>query len=226
VSSFNLTYAVGDIHGRHDLLAALLDGIREHAGGEDFKLVFLGDYIDRGPDSAAVVGAVRALQADRPDRVTCLMGNHEHMLLTVMAEPEALPWWIGNGGGTTLASFGADDPAGLPRELLDWLSRLPTFHEDGRRYFVHAGLRPGVPLPDQTDQDRLWIREPFLSADWDFGVHVVHGHTPLASTTPDVRRHRTNLDTAAVFGGALTAGVFTPERDRPTTFLRVLAGPF
>ena len=89
-----------------------------------------------------------------------------------------------------------------------WIRRLPTFYEDAQRYFVHAGLDPSSPLGEQTDADRLWMREPFISADHDFGKHVVHGHTPVrpvigVSLMPDEREHRTNIDTGAVFGGAL-----------------------
>lgn len=219
-----LTYAIGDIHGRQDLLAPLLAAIRDHARDETPRLVFLGDYIDRGPDSAAVAGMVRALQAEAPGQVACLMGNHERMLLTALAEPEAIPWWIENGGLETLVSFGVGHPADLPHDFLTWLAGLPTFHEDELRTFVHAGLRPGVPLPEQTDHDRLWIREPFLGADWDFGTYVVHGHTPVRTARPDVRPFRVNLDTGAVYGGALSAGVFGPERAEATAFIRVAPG--
>lgn len=217
------TYAIGDIHGRQDLLAPLLTAIREHSGEHEPRLVLLGDYIDRGPDSAAVLATVRELQARAPDRVTCLMGNHEHMLLTALAEPEALPWWLENGGCETLASFGVEHPADMPGDVLAWLAGLPTSMQDALRYYVHAGLRPGLTLPEQTDQDRLWIREPFLSAEWDFGTYVVHGHTPVRTARPDVRPFRLNLDTGAVYGGALSAGVFAPERTGATTFLRVVA---
>lgn len=220
-----LTYAIGDVHGRQDLLAPLLAAIRDHARDERPRLVFLGDYIDRGPDSAAVVQTVRALQAEAPERVTCLMGNHEHMLLAALAEPEAIPWWIENGGLETLDSFGVGHPADLPQDLLTWLAGLPTFHEDGLRTYVHAGLRPGVPLAEQTDHDRLWIREPFLAADWDFGTYVVHGHTPVRTARPDVRPFRVNLDTGAVYGGALSAGAFGRERAEATAFIRVAPGP-
>jgi serine/threonine protein phosphatase 1 len=218
-----LTYAIGDVHGCHHLLLKLLQGIARHAAGRPHRLVFLGDYIDRGPDSAAVVATVRELEERSPATVTCLMGNHEAMMLTAAADPSAVPWWLANGGYATLRSFGAANVGELPAEVLDWASRLPTSWEDDRRCFVHAGLDPRRPLADQDDFDRLWIREPFLSADHDFGKHVVHGHTPLATASPDERRHRTNLDTAAVFGGALTAGVFASRRDQAEEYLRVLA---
>jgi serine/threonine protein phosphatase 1 len=214
-----LTYAIGDIHGCHDLLRRLLGRIREHASGRPHKLVFLGDYIDRGPDSAAVIETVRRLQIEAPGDVICLMGNHEAMLLMAVADPAAINWWIGNGGDTTLISFDAKTPLDIPADVLEWLSALPTSYEDGQRCYVHAGLNPGKTREEQTDEEKTWIREPFLSIDHDFGKHVIHGHTPLRSVHPDVRPYRTNLDTAAVFGGVLTAGIFTDEQGPAIGFL-------
>ena len=199
--SVALTYAIGDIHGCHDLLKALVAGVRDHAASRPYRLVFLGEYIDRGRDSAAVIATVRDLQAQSPETVTCLMGNHEMMLLAAARDRSLTGWWLGNGGGATLASFGAPSLDDLPSDVLRWLESLPTQHEDARRIYVHAGLSPARPRHTQTDHDRLWIREPFLTADHDFGKHVVHGHTPQRDATC-----RTNLDTAAVYGGALTAG--------------------
>jgi serine/threonine protein phosphatase 1 len=219
----SLTYAIGDIHGCHDLLTALLGGVRDHAAGRPYRLVFLGDYIDRGPDSAAVVATVRALQAQSPEAVTCLMGNHEMMLLAAARDPSLIGWWLGNGGGATLASFGVSSLDDLPTDAVRWLASLATHHEDARRIYVHAGLNPTRPRQAQTDHDRLWIREPFLSVEHDFGRHVVHGHTPVRDAMPEVLAHRTDLDTGAVYGGALTAGTFTNEQDQAVAFLRVRA---
>lgn len=214
------TYAIGDIHGRHDLLREILDRISGHAGERPHRLVFLGDYIDRGPDSAAVIDTVRRMQEEAPaEDVVCLMGNHEAMLLAAIGDPAATSWWRGNGGTATLASFGTKAADFLPKDVLAWVAGLPTSFQDERRYYVHAGLRPGRSLSEQTDEDRLWIREPFLTVDYDFGKHVVHGHTPLASGCPETRPHRTNLDTGAVFLGVLTAGIFTDDRGPPVGFL-------
>jgi serine/threonine protein phosphatase 1 len=215
-----VTYAIGDIHGRHDLLRQLLGRISEHAKHRPYRLVLLGDYIDRGPDSAAVVETIRRLQDAAPDRVVCLMGNHEAMLLTAMEDPAAIHWWIGNGGDATLESFGVESPLDMPGEVLDWFAGLPTSFEDERHYYVHAGFRPGRRPLEQTDEDRLWIREPFLTIDYDFGKYVVHGHTPCASGRPEIRPYRTNLDTAAFFAGVLTAGIFTDDQGPPVGFLR------
>jgi serine/threonine protein phosphatase 1 len=215
-----LTYVIGDIHGCADLLDALLAAIERHRGGEARRLVVLGDMVDRGPDSARVVATLRALQAREPDSVTCLMGNHEAMMLdTAAGDDPAL--WLRNGGGATLDSFGVGKARSVPMDVLNWLAGLPSLHADARRWFVHGGLVPGL-APERCDlETRLWMREPFLSADYDFGRHVVHGHTPLARRRPDERRHRTNLDTGAVFGGWLTAGVFTDRRGPAVDYLQV-----
>ncbi len=210
-----LTFAIGDIHGRHDLLRILLRKISAHAEGRVHKLVFLGDYIDRGPDSAGVIDTIRTMQEASPDKVVCLMGNHEDMMLTAVKDPSAISWWIGNGGGSTLRCFDVSTPGRIPSNVLEWLSGLSTSYQDEKRYYVHAGLRPGRPFDAQTDQDKLWIREPFLIPDYDFGKHVVHGHTPLSSGHPDIRPYRTNLDTGAVFTGILTAGIFSDEQGPP-----------
>src|SRR3954468_11139565 len=101
---------------------------------------------------------------------------------------------------------------------------LPTVHEDAHRFYVHAGFRPGRPGPDPSEHVRLWMREPFLSRDYDFGKHVVHGHTPVRTGQPDQRPFRTNLDTGAVFGGALTAGVFTNDQAHAVEFLQARGG--
>ncbi|CAA9327589.1 MAG: Serine/threonine protein phosphatase [uncultured Microvirga sp.] len=145
------------------------------------------------------------------------------MLLEILADGAKTPWWIQNGGDAALASFGVADPGLIPSEVVRWIAGLPTLFEDERRFYVHAGFRPGAPGRASDEHTRLWIREPFLSADYDFGKHVVHGHTPLQTLRPDARRRRTNLDTAAVFGGALTAGVFGPDRDTALEYLQVPA---
>ena len=220
----DLTYAIGDVHGRSDLLDVLLDAIAVDADGRPHHLVFLGDYVDRGPGSAAVVSRLRRLQDERPDTTTCLMGNHEALLLDSLTDPAAEQLWLMNGGGTTLASFSAERAADLPRELIDWFAALPIRSEDDRRHYVHAGFRPGRTLAQQLPSDFLWIREPFLSAEFDFGKHVVHGHTALMTGRPDARPHRTNLDTAAAYGGPLTAGRFGPEHGQASGFLQVLDG--
>jgi len=216
-----MTYAIGDIHGCLDPLRELLARIEQHHGGADHRLVFLGDYIDRGPDSAGVIKTVQDLQRREPANVICLMGNHEELMIKAHEDSLLVVAWLEFGGRATLASFGIEDPEDLPHDVLRWASALPTVLEDARRYYVHAGVRPGVPAPDPDIKSRLWIREPFLSADYDFGKHVVHGHTPNMNGKPDVRENRTNLDTAAGWGRNLTAGVFTDDRAKAVEFLSV-----
>jgi len=221
-----ITFAIGDIHGRHDLLQILLREIDGYAAGQPYKLVFLGDLIDRGPDSAAVVQTVRGLQARSPERVICLKGNHEAMMVGAVdasSQSSTVGLWLMNGGQEALRSFGVQFVRDTPPDVVEWARQLPSFYEDERRYYVHAGLDPRRSRDDQDDETRLWIRGPFLNAKHDFGKHIVHGHTPLRTGRPDERTFRTNLDTGAAYGGALTAGVFTSEQQRAGAYLQVPA---
>jgi serine/threonine protein phosphatase 1 len=217
-----LTYAIGDIHGRHDLLISLLETIKRQADQQPYRLVFLGDYIDRGPDSAKVVASVRELQGASPNDVICLKGNHEDMLLQSIGRPLGTYSWIENGGDAAMASWGVEEPFDIPLDVLAWMEGLPTLWEDDKRYFVHAGLYPGLDISRQTDQYKLWIRDKFLDSDFDFGKHVVHGHTPDRGG-PQLFGNRTNLDTGAVFGGPLTAGVFNNEQGGPIAIIQARA---
>lgn len=215
------TFAIGDIHGCWTLLAILLARIDRAAGSEPCRIVCLGDYVDRGPDSAGVVALLRARQVRAGEGTfVCLTGNHEAMLLGARTRRDMARLWLANGGEETLASFGAGHVDDLPADVLAWFAGLPSVFEDARRCYVHAGLDPGRPRSDQSDEDRLWIRGRFLESDHDFGRYVVHGHTPLAGHRPDVRARRVNLDTGAVFGGRLTAAVFSDDEDAPVGFLQ------
>jgi serine/threonine protein phosphatase 1 len=215
-----LTYAIGDVHGCLTKLTRLLDGCRAHADGNPMRFVFIGDYVDRGPDSRGVVTLLMDMQRNTPHEVICLRGNHDAMVVAAAIEGgEIEEWWLENRGGATLASYGAAHASELPAEHLRWLSNLPLCHDDGRRYFVHAGVRPGVPLDRQSDEDRTWIREPFLSCGDAFGRLIVHGHTPVLTGKPDVRENRVNIDTGAAYGGPLTAAVFNDARTEPIGFL-------
>lgn len=215
-----LTFAIGDVHGCLDLLVDILGQIARTHPGRPRRIVVLGDLIDRGPDSAGVVRLLRTAQARDPARLICLRGNHEDLLLRAVDQASALATWLANGGHQTLASFRTDRLAGVPPDVIDWIAACPTFHDDGRRYFVHAGLNPELPLAKQRDADRLWIRDAFLRSDHEFGRYVVHGHTPQRGGRPDMRDTRVNIDTAACFGGRLTAAVFEDTEDRPVGFLQ------
>jgi serine/threonine protein phosphatase 1 len=218
-----LTFAVGDIHGQNEKLGALLDRCWKLSDGRAARFVFLGDYIDRGPDSRAVIDTLIDLQARQPNLVICLRGNHEASLLAIVAGNESIfPTWCNkNGGITTLKSYGVGDPAEIPATHLRWLNMLPLFHDDGRRFFVHAGIDPQRTLAEQREDDLLWIREPFLSSDIDFGRLIVHGHTPQHNFIPDQRPNRLNLDTAAAYGGPLTAALFDDSRTAPIDLIQV-----
>ena len=216
----NLTYAVGDIHGRLDLLESLVAACRQHAGGREMRLLFLGDYIDRGPESAGVVRLVVGLQSDAPEAVMTLKGNHEAWAIGVADGTEQASGWLRNGGAATLRSYGVTDIRDLPPEHLAWMRSLRLTYDDGRRLFVHAGVDPRTPLDAQREQDLLWIREPFLDDSRDYGRLIVHGHTPLERAVPDLRSNRLNLDTAAVFGGRLTAAAFDDTQTEPIAILQ------
>jgi len=216
----SFTYAIGDIHGCLEKLRSLLLRCEKHADGRPMSLVFVGDYIDRGPQSSAVIDCLIDLQAQHGQRVVTLMGNHEAMALAAVDGNGPAPLWFAQGGLATLASYGIAEPGELPRTHVDWLRALRLSYDDGRRFFVHAGVNPGTPLDAQDEFDLLWIREPFLSHDGDYGRLIVHGHTPLASGVPDLRGNRLNLDTGAVFGGPLTAAVFDDAPTEPIGFLQ------
>ena len=222
-------YAIGDIHGCLDLLDALLERIEADAAARSPKrtwIVFLGDLIDRGPDSA---GVIERLRDYRPDFATpvFLAGNHEEVLLrTLGGEPEILADWLKFGGAECVASYGLDadslkrmQPAEAAAKIRE---RIPAAHHEflesfadtfrfGDYLFVHAGIRPGVELEQQDQFDLRWIREPFLSDEEEHGVVVVHGHT-IANRVEE-RRNRIGLDTGAYQSGVLTAmGVEDDER--------------
>ena len=208
-----LTYAIGDIHGRLDLLRAAIHDIAAHAGGGRHQVICLGDYVDRGPDSKGVVDTLIALTARDPWR--CLMGNHEDMMSRSLRsrDRDELDRWLDNGGDATLDSY-ADR---VPMAHLEWLEALPLIHRDEHRLYVHAGVAPGTPVEDQDRRTLVWIREAFLTARASaLPCHVVHGHTPLWRQKPDPALserlpHRTNLDTGAYFTGVLSVGVFDDE---------------
>jgi serine/threonine protein phosphatase 1 len=224
-------YAIGDVHGCIEKLAVLHQAIRQDLAERpvaDALLVHLGDYVDRGPDSAAVVGLLAAGPPITGLRTVNLMGNHEHMMLDAVASGQeaAAELWLSNGGADTLFSWGVPrltKPAGwaalIPVPQLLFLRDLELTHRVGPYLFVHAGVRPGVALAQQAREDLLWIREPFLSSKGplpggtggeDPALVVVHGHTPVRA--PVVRPNRIGIDTGAVMGGALTCAVLEDDR--------------
>lgn len=222
-------YAIGDVHGRIDLLEALLaDIFADHRGRDDaeFRLIFLGDLVDRGPASREVVERVRDL-VERDCRIDCLAGNHEEVfLLALDGNVEALNLFLRIGGEATLASYGIVSEifdAGSDAELIDIMrARVPAEHhaflaslsdriEIGDYLCVHAGVRPRVALAEQKLSDLRWIRQPFLDYRGDFGKFIIHGHT--VTTDVDIQPNRIGIDTGAAYGGRLTAiGLENRER--------------
>jgi len=207
-------YAIGDVHGCLDRLVAMHEAIAEDLSArpvDSAVLIHLGDYVDRGQESAQVVEWLIGGPPVPAGRVINLMGNHEAMLLAAVASGEeaAADTWLANGGADSLMSWGVPRSAGqgdwaglIPPQHLLFLRDLPTHVQIGPYLFVHAGIRPGIPLEQQTRHDLLWIREPFLSSKADHGRVVVHGHTPRYE--PLVRPNRIAIDTGAVLGGVLT----------------------
>lgn len=223
-------YAIGDIHGHASELDRVLDLIKAD-GGADAPVVFLGDYTDRGPDSAAVLDTLIAGQnANR--NWTFLKGNHDRMFEWFMQQPLLHDpymlvelYWLHPrlGGDTTLASYGvdagprrrekdvqADAHAAIPKAHVRFLEGLKLSHTVGDLMFVHAGIRPGVPLERQCEEDLLWIRNEFHDHTGPHPKVIVHGHTPVNEATH--YGNRVNLDTAAGYGEPLTAAVFEGTR--------------
>lgn len=217
-----ITFAIGDIHGCFDKLAKLVAACASAGAGRRNRFVFIGDYVDQGPDSSRVLAFLIDRQLREEDRIVCLRGNHDDLLIRAAREDrtdsDLINWWA-NGGEQTLDSYGVNDPCELPASDLAWLESLPLTFIDQQRIFVHAGIRPGVPIQAQTREDLLWIREPFLTSEMDHGAFVVHGHTPTESRLPELRPNRLNLDTGACFGGALTAALFTGSDRLPALFI-------
>jgi serine/threonine protein phosphatase 1 len=220
-------YVVGDVHGRADLLAPLLGRIdidlKRHPIVRPMQ-VFLGDYIDRGPDSRQVIDLLIAFR--RRHKSLFLKGNHELYVSQVLSDPCLLSEWRQMGGVNTLLSYGVT-PAGRADPKADqdianaFRHAMPDSHRRfieglslsficGDFFFAHAGVRPGIPLRQQHQQDLLWIREDFLFHEEDFGKVIVHGHTP--TTQPDVKPNRINIDTGAYATGRLTCLVLEGDR--------------
>ncbi|MHB8068083.1 MAG: metallophosphoesterase family protein [Desulfobaccales bacterium] len=198
-------YAVGDIHGCLDQLEMLLDEVQPDL--EKDILLFVGDYIDRGPDSQGVVDYVLKLQQKYPrEHVVCLKGNHETMFLDFLQGRER-ELFLFNGGLNTLRDYWGDNwdmkkELVLPRDHASFYRELRLYYETPDYIFVHGGLKPGLPLVEQEEKDLLWIRGEFITSIEDFGRLVVFGHTPFKS--PLVMPNKIGIDTGAVYGNFLT----------------------
>jgi serine/threonine protein phosphatase 1 len=209
-------YAIGDIHGCDAQLADLHEIIAEDLARrpvDEPVLLHIGDYVDRGADTAGVLRRLIAGSRIEGARVMNLVGNHdETMLHALSGDRPAATDWLFTGGRPALESYGIDPdslreswPEGVPPEHLEFLRGLTLSHREGGYLFVHAGVRPGVPLEQQQREDLLRMRQPFLYSEMSFGAVVVHGHTPVKD--PVVRHNRIAIDTGAVFGGKMTCVV-------------------
>ena len=222
-------YAIGDIHGRLDLFERLIATIREDnaaRGAADVRIILLGDLIDRGPSSAAIVERCRAF-ADRSDKFVVLKGNHEAMMVhAVRGNFSALALWLRSGGDATLCSWGmpaelvrdatfpeliAAAQQHIPVDVLAWLDALPLTQRIGSYLFVHAGIRPGVALAKQTPEDLMWIRQEFLDSPDDHSFIVVHGHS-ISEDGPVIQPNRIGIDTGGYRTGVLTALALEGDR--------------
>lgn len=218
---FHRIYAVGDVHGRADLLDQLLETIvRDSESAQSTcSLVFVGDYVDRGSDSRGVID--RLLHPLEGFETHYLRGNHEQAMLDFLENPSSYRSWRRFGAGETLQSYDIEPPADndeaaaiaardelaerLPAAHLEFLRNLGSFVQIGDYHFVHAGVRPGVPLEEQSLEDMMWIRDEFLNSEENFGKIVVHGHTP--TERPVCRSNRIGIDTGAFATNCLTAVV-------------------
>jgi len=220
-------FAVGDIHGRLDLLDILLKKIALIAKGRaEFRntLVFLGDYVDRGSDSRGVIE--RLIHLDLPGwKTVFLRGNHDQAILDFVNDAGFYRTWRSFGAPETLLSYGVRPPrfdndaefarardefaASCPQEHLDFIDNLPYKHVEGDYFFVHAGVRPGLALEEQTSTDMLWIRDEFLQHNRPFAKVIVHGHSPTSK--PVMLPNRIGVDTGAHATDCLTAAIFEGE---------------
>lgn len=217
-------YAIGDVHGRLDLLTDLFARIEAHAGSEPVRetiIVLLGDLVDRGPNSRQVIDYVRGYRGPGV-RLYSLMGNHEELMLrSLEGDVAAFQSWLTNGGLPTIRSYGVDTfkiqglslqsfqqrfAAAVPLDHVAFLKSCPDSIGFGDYLFAHAGVRPGRPLEAQLPRDLRWIREAFLSSHADHGFVVVHGHSQR--TEIEIRPNRIGIDTGAYHSGVLTAAWF------------------
>ena len=222
-------YVIGDIHGRVDLLEQLFSlidyDLAESEPGRSVQL-FLGDYIDRGASSRATID--KLIERAEIHECAFLRGNHEAVAVSCLTDKASIPAWMRIGGAETLLSYGVRPTlslsvgelsaiqsafqSALPRSHLQFFGRLQTQLVVGDYFFVHAGIRPGIPLTKQKERDLLWIRDEFLASTQDHGKVVVHGHTP--SVDVEYRPNRINIDTGAYFTNRLTCLVLESNQRR------------
>lgn len=222
-----IEYAIGDVHGYRENLVTALRLCSEDAAqrGMKARVHLLGDYVDRGPDSRGVLELLMEGPIDDHVQWLPVRGNHDHVFAAVCRDPRhelAREWWE-HGGQQTLMSYGWNPlEDGMPRDIGGWvpkshsdfLASLPLGHLVGGRLYVHAGVRPGRLLIDQTDRDLMWIRQEFLKHKEDFGFVVVHGHSPESSNPTD-HGNRVAMDGGCFYTGNLAIAAFDPGEPTP-----------
>lgn len=222
-----ITFAIGDVHGEaerlRELHALILERHRLMFSSHDIRVIHLGDYVDRGPDSLGVINTIQNLSAQKTVEVISLAGNHEEMMVKALVAGSGTTYdlWIENGGDATLESYRRGGFKSVPIAHIGWLMARPSVLVDReeRRIFVHAGVEP-EDFPNESEATRLWTRSDrfFDVQTWSGtpleGWTVVHGHTPTPNFEPEIvseQGTRVNIDTGAVFGGALTCAQFAPD---------------
>lgn len=200
----SLTYVIPDLHGRDDLLSRALAEIAAHSAGQNGLIVTIGDYVDKGPQSRAVIERLRSGVAGW--NLVTLKGNHDAMMVAGLRDSTKRAFWLDRGGDAALASYGGE-PSTVPEAHIAWLDQLQLIHVDAYRIYVHAGVDPELALERQDETTLLWKRYPKTDGRGYGARHVVHGH----DNDPDgplLFEGRTNLDTLAWRTGRLTVGVF------------------
>jgi serine/threonine protein phosphatase 1 len=230
-----LTFAIADMHGRFDLFEKAIELIEKHSP-EGGRLIVLGDFVDRGFQSCQIIQ--RLIQGPSSDKWEwiVLQGNHEDIMLQAARNSHALVWWLNNGGGSTLQSYGYKDgekltyPLRLDEDHLAWLTHLPTYFEDDKRIFVHAGVPFTEKVEDVKKQTLQWmlyegdikglVADTYEDKPHVSGKHLVHGHHQ-SDKHPLLKPHRTNLDSFAWYTGRLAIGVFDDTQAEPIETLEV-----
>jgi serine/threonine protein phosphatase 1 len=223
--------AIGDIHGQAWKLRELLTKVHELPLADDDRLVFLGDYVDRGPEVRLTIDILLRLRDERPNTIF-LRGNHEQEMMDyrdlsdprrgTRRNPEDLSWWPAGGGRETMEAYGGGPRwyEGVPCEHWEFIEQTLFEHREGGYIFVHAGLVPPGCRWNYQEDPRLWIREEFINSIHDFGGTVLYGHTPLKNGRPLVMRNKIGIDTGAAYGGWITAAVLTPHDPKAVRFLQ------
>lgn len=215
-----ITFSIGDIHGMKEHLHNILEQVHFYIQDneiEDWKIVFTGDYIDRGPESNWVVSTIRNKQEEFPGKIITIRGNHEQMLLDALnGSYSDVAQFLRNGGDTTLASYGVTNVKDIPFNHKQFFRDTVMCYEDDFRYFVHAGINHSKPLSEQDEMFQLQVREGFLDYAGKFEKFIVHGHTiSWAYDNYGVETNRLNLDYGAFCGGSLVCAVFNDEQAEP-----------